>query len=394
VERSEWPDDDAAGDASGDGSYPPAPLPEHERTWRHPSEIGNATWAHTEPPITIGRGLLLTTGAIGGLLSLAVLWAMLPSAGRGGDAAPTAVTSSAKGLPSANITVRPETLVATTIAVDRTSTTFRTESTSTPASEEITNTTFAVPATTEGTQTSQLETAPVAVGIGDSLIVTTSRAVEGRTSITLTDANGQPHDATVLMVDRDLGLALLSADAAAMTTSYGIGPAASPGDAVTVVGASPSSATVSIDADGHLTLDSWSDSTPEGTAVINSDGQLVGICSHGSSGPVLISVANVGAMLPTAKPGKIAPWMGLHITANDQGALAIDRVADDGPSSVAGIVVGDVITAVDGVAVSSVDQVKAAIMAHAPDDIVTLTITHADQTSEDIAVTVGTAPSM
>ena len=393
MERSEWPDDDAAGDASNDGSYPPAPLPEHERTWRHPSEIGNATWVQTEPPITIGRGLLVTTGAIGGLLSLAVLWAMLPSAGRGGDAAPTAVTSTARGLPSANITVRPETLVATTIAAALTPTSFRTESTSTPASEEITNTTFAVPAT-EGTQTSQLETAPVAVGIGDSLIVTTSRAVEGRTTITLTDANGQPHDATVLMVDRELGLALLSADAAAMTTSYGIGPTASPGDAVTVVGASPTSATVSVDADGHLTLDSWSDSTPEGTAVINSDGQLVGICSQGSSGPVLISVANVGAMLPTAKPGKTAPWMGLHITANDQGALVIDRVADDGPSAVAGIVVGDVINAVDGVAVSSVDQVKAAIMTHVPNDIATLSIEHADQTIEDIAVTVGTAPSM
>jgi S1-C subfamily serine protease len=393
VERSEWPDDDAAGDASNDASYPPAPLPEHERTWRHPSEIGNAAWLQTEPPITIGRGLLLTTGAIGGLLSLAVLWAMLPSAGRDSDAAPTVVTSTAKALSASSI-VRPETLVATSIAVDAPSTSFRTGSTSTPASEEMTNTTFARTPTTEGTQISQLEAAPVAVGIGDSLIVTTARAVEGRTSITLTDANGQAHDATVLMVDTRLGLALLSADAAAMTTSYGIGPEASPGDAVTVMGATPTSATVSLDADGHLTLDGWSGSTAEGTPVVNADGQLVGICSHGSSGPVLVSVANVGAMLPAAKQAKAAPWMGLHITANDQGALVIDRVADDGPSAAAGIVVGDVITAVNGVAVTSVDQVKAAIVAHAPNDVVTFTLTRADQTSADIAVTVGTAPSM
>ena len=394
MERSEWPDDDAAGDASNDGWYPPAPLPEHERTWRHPSEIGNAVWVHTETPITIGRGLLLTTGAIGGLLSLAVLWAMLPSAGRGGGAAPTAVTSTAKGLSGVSITIRPETLVATSIAVDLPTTSFRTESTSTPASEEVTNTTFARTPSTEGTQTSQLETAPVAVGIGDSLIVTTARAVEGRTSITLTDANGQAHDATVLMVDAHLGLALLSANASAMTTSYGIGPEASPGDTVTIMGATPTSATVSVDADGHLTLDGWADSTAEGTPVVNADGQLVGICSHGSSGPVLVSVANVGAMLPAAKPTKVASWMGLHITADDQGALVIDRVADDGPSATAGIVVGDVITAVDGVPVTSVDQVKAAIVAHVPDDIVTLTLSHADQTTADVAVTVGTAPSM
>jgi len=393
VERSEWPDDDAAGDAAGDGSYPPAPLPEHERTWRHPSEIGNAVWVQTEPPITIGRGLLVTTGAIGGLLSLAVLWAMLPSSGRGGSAAPTVVTSTERALSASSI-VRPETLVATSIALDATSTSFRTGSTSTPGSEEITNTTFARTPSTEGTQTSELEASPVAVGIGDSFIVTTARAVEGRTSITLTDANGQAHDATVLMVDAHLGLALLSADAGAMTTSYGIGPEATPGDSVTIVGATPTPATVSVDPDGHLTLDSWSDSTAEGTPVINADGQLVGICSHGASGPVLVSVANVGAMLPPAKPAKPAPWVGLHLTANDQGALVVDRVADDGPSVAAGIVAGDVITAVDGVPVTSVEQVKAAIVAHAPNDLVTLTVTHADQTSADIAVTVGTAPSM
>lgn len=391
MERSEWPDDDAAGDASDDGSYPPAPLPEHERTWRHPSEIGNAVWVHTEPPITIGRGLLLTTGAIGGLLSLAVLWAMLPSAGRGGETAPTAVTSTAKGLSSSSIAVRPETLVATTVALDVTSPTFQAVSSTTPASEENTNSTSNRPTPTEGIESSQLETAPVAVGIGDSLVVTTARAVQGRTSITLTDANGQPHEATVLMVDSHLGLALLSADAAAMTTSYGIGPEASPGDVVTVVGVSPSSATVSLDLDGHLTLDAWSSSTPEGAPVINANGQLVGICSHGSSGPVLISVASVGAMLAPTKP---ASWMGLHVAANDQGVLVIDRVADDGPSAAVGIVVGDVITAVDGAAVNSVDQVKAAIMAHVPNDVVVLTITHTNQPAADVAVVIGTAPSM
>jgi S1-C subfamily serine protease len=160
------------------------------------------------------------------------------------------------------------------------------------------------------------------------------------------------------------------------------------------MGATPTSATVSLDADGHLTLDGWADSAAEGTPVVNADGQLVGICSHGASGPVLVSVANVAAMLPAAKPTKVAPWLGLHITADDQGALVIDRVAVDGPSAAAGILAGDVITALDGVAVTSVDQVKAAIVTHAPDDVVTLTLTHADQTTADVAVTVGNAPSM
>ena len=128
--------------------------------------------------------------------------------------------------------------------------------------------------------------------------------------------------------------------------------------------------------------------------MVNADGQLVGICSHGVIGPELVSVANVGAMLPPAKPaGPRRGWacMSLPTTRVPLSSTGSDP---DGPAAAVGIVVGDVITAVDGVAVANVDELKAAIAAHAPDDVVTLTITHADQTSADVAVTLGTAPSM
>src|SRR5438128_2215925 len=47
--------------------------------------MGESMWQRTEPPLSIGRGLLVTSGAIGGLLALAVLWAMLPT-NAGGNA--------------------------------------------------------------------------------------------------------------------------------------------------------------------------------------------------------------------------------------------------------------------------------------------------------------------
>ncbi len=391
MERSEWPDDDAL----GDGAYPPAPLPAHERTWRHPSELGRAGWTHSDPPITIGRGLLVTTGAIGGLLSLAVLWAMLPSAGRGSQAAPTVVTSTANDLASPGITARPDTLVATSVDDRLPSTTLRTGSLNAPASQDSTPTTSD---TTEPTASSHsaatIEVAPMAVGIGDSLVITTARAVEGRSFITLTGADGLPHNATVLMVDRELGLAVLSADVSGLTTSYGIGPAANPGDVVTVLGATPTSANVTIDADGHLMLDAWAESMAEGTPVLNADGQLVGMCSRGSSGAELVSVANVGAMLAPAKPAKPAPWLGVRAVIGEQGALIVDRLDPDGPAAAVGVVLGDIIGAVDGVAVATVEELRAIIAQHAPDEVVTLTVTHADQTPVDVAVTLGTAPSM
>ena len=389
MERSEWPDDDAP----DSGAYPPAPLPAHERSWRHPSELGQAGWTHIDPPITIGRGLLVTTGAIGGLLSLAVLWAMLPSTGRGGTASPTVVTSAANNSSGPVITARADTLVATSVDVRPPPTTLRAVTSNQPTSDQVATTVETSPETV-GNQGSELvESPPMAVGIGDSLVITTARAVEGRTSITLTGADGQPHDATVLMVDPRLGLAVLSTDSAGMATSYGIGPAASPGDVVTVLGTKPTSANVSVDADGHLRLDSWGEWTAEGTPVLNADGLLVGICSHGSAGPELVSVASVGAMLPSNRPHN-SPWLGVHVVVGDQGALVIDWVGPNGPSAAAGLVAGDSITAVDGVLITGVDELKAAVSEHAPTDVITLTITHADQTSADVAVTLGAAPNM
>ncbi len=189
------PDDDAP----DDGAYPPAPLPAHERTWRHPSEMGEAMWTHTEPPITIGRGLLITTGAIGGLLSIAVLWAMLPSAGRGGTAAPTVVASTANDLQSTrhhgparhvgcHVGRRAPALHHGPHRIDR--------------CRDLRHHHLDIDrAGTAGFQRGQPRVphwsspTPVAVGVGDSLVITTARAVRGRTTITLTGADGQPHEA-------------------------------------------------------------------------------------------------------------------------------------------------------------------------------------------------------
>ncbi len=399
MERSEWPEDDAP-DAHGPDAhgaeYPPAPLPPHERTWRHPSEIGRATWTHTEPPLAIGRGLLITTGAIGGLLSIAVLWAMLPSAGDGGGAAPTVVTSTANSVSSTEVTVRPETLVATSLDLRLPTTTAVPAAAvnTTPTDVSTTTTLESSPPTASTQLDDQVDAAPVAVGISDSFVITTARAVPtGSSSITFTGSDGQPHDATVLMVDRDLGLAVLSGDAAA-SGSYGIGPAVAPGDVVTVLGTLPTSANVRVDAAGRLTLDAWADSMAEGTPVVNADGLLVGMCSHGSAGPELVSVANVAAMLHPSKPAKAGPWLGVHVADGDRGAPVVDRIDPNGPAAGAGIVTGDAIAAVDDTTVGGVDQLKTVLAGHSPADTVTLTIIHADQTSSQVTVTLGTTPSM
>ena len=82
-DRADEPSDDGGDDAFGRDAagYPVAPLPKHERQWRHPSEIGQQAWVMSEPPIALGRGLLVTTGAIGCAIGLAILWMLFPVGG-------------------------------------------------------------------------------------------------------------------------------------------------------------------------------------------------------------------------------------------------------------------------------------------------------------------------
>src|SRR4051812_24727198 len=78
VERGEWEDDP---------EYPNAPLPAHERTWRHPSEQGATQWVRSEPPLVVGRGLSVATGTVGAVLAVGLLWLMIPNDNKGGGVA-------------------------------------------------------------------------------------------------------------------------------------------------------------------------------------------------------------------------------------------------------------------------------------------------------------------
>ena len=94
------------------------------------------------------------------------------------------------------------------------------------------------------------------------------------------------------------------------------------------------------------------------------------------------------------KSAKTGPWLGVHVAEGDHGSPLIDRIDANGPAAAAGIIAGDAIAAIDGVAVSGVEQLKATLAAYVPTDTITLTIVHADQTSTDIPVTLATTPSM
>jgi hypothetical protein len=256
--------------------YPPAPLPPHERTWRHPSEIGEATWLRTEPPVALGRGLLVTSGAIGSALGIAVLYLMLPAGGSSPTASPVATTSSALRTPVVTLADPPVSQISVESPV---SLSWMDLPDVTLPSVDTPSTVLVMPAGDGGGG----EVMSVAVAIdGSPYMVTTANAlaaIEGAgDGVRLVGSDDETVlDAQLLAIDGDLAyLAPSSGSARIEVVSFAATAAAEHGDTVTVLADEPTEVEY-VTGDGIDRLDA--DLIVEGTPVVDADGALVALCT-------------------------------------------------------------------------------------------------------------------
>jgi S1-C subfamily serine protease len=92
-------------------------------------------------------------------------------------------------------------------------------------------------------------------------------------------------------------------------------------------------------------------------------------------------------------PGPGAPGRGMPGPGMMAGAVVVD-VTSDGPASKAGIQLRDVISKVEGAAVTTPQQVVDAVAKHKPGDTLAITVLHrADGKQADLTVTLGQNPS-
>ncbi|HSR48411.1 MAG TPA: PDZ domain-containing protein [Anaerolineales bacterium] len=84
-------------------------------------------------------------------------------------------------------------------------------------------------------------------------------------------------------------------------------------------------------------------------------------------------------------------YLGIAYEPADEGA-AVGQVLDGSPAERAGLRVGDVITAVDGIQLVGPGQLRRLIQAHQPGDKVTLTILRGED-KQTVVVTLGSAPA-
>lgn len=87
------------------------------------------------------------------------------------------------------------------------------------------------------------------------------------------------------------------------------------------------------------------------------------------------------------------PYLGIGMNAADDGGIVISLVQDESPAAAAGLQADDRITHVNGAAVTTTQEVVAAVQAMKVGDTVTLTIDRAGETM-DVEATLGSAPVM
>lgn len=287
----------------------------------------------------------------------------------------------------------------------------------------------------------------------DGLVLTNNHVVEGATEITVTIAStGETYTATVVGTDATDDVALLQLDGASGLATVTIdddGDTEAVGDDITAVG-NAEGAGLLLAADGEITdLESTVTTASEGTvssetldgmieiqadvvagdsggAVLDSDGEVIGMTTAASSGtavttayaiPIDDALALVQQMLAGDESGDVTlgypAFLGIAIaqsTSSLQGmpdsggfrghdgtvttadGVTIAGVYQGTPAADAGLTAGDTITAVDGTSVTDSSSLTAILSEHDPGDTVTMTWVDTAGATQSASVTLIAGP--
>lgn len=263
---------------------------------------------------------------------------------------------------------------------------------------------------------------------GDGIVVTNHHVVEGATSITVTDpSTGETYAATVLGYDDVHDVAVLQLeDASGLSTVATDQDAATQGEEVTAVGNAEGQGSLSA-ADGRvtdpstaITVNNEDGTTAElsdliqtdadvvsgdsGGALLDEDGEVIGMNVAATSGSAEISgyaipidtVLDIAAQILAGEEsgdveiGGSAAALGVQVDTTR--STLVVGVVEDGAAEAAGVTEGSTITAVDGTAVASIDDITSVLGDHEPGDEVAVSWTDAAGQAHTATVTLGEGP--
>ena len=302
-----------------------------------------------------------------------------------------------------------------------------------PAGQEMTaaevyaayvNSTVGITTTAVTTNFFGFRTASAASGSGfiiseDGYIVTNYHVIEDSESIKATTYDGTTYDAVLVGVDETNDVAVLKIDASGLSpVVLGDSDQLNVGDDVIAIGNPLGELTFSLTKgtvsalDREITLssgvtmtliqtDAAINSGNSGGALFNMYGEVVGITNakySGSGSTSSASIDNIGFAIPynsvsdvikniIEKGYAVKPYIGVSLKDAADAAL-IFSVENGSPAEKAGLQANDIVTAANGKAVASADDLTDAIKALAPGDSLTLTVSRGGKETE-ISLTVG-----
>ena len=291
---------------------------------------------------------------------------------------------------------------------------------------------FGTQAESDGTETTQGYGSGVIIS-ADGMIVTNYHVIEGADSVIVTTEDGTQYDAKVLGADSNLDLAVLKIDGSNLPyLSFADSDQVQVGDMAVAIGNPLGSQFANTVTDGivsgidrnissengdigYIQTNAAINNGNSGGALLNGQAQLIGINSlKVSSSGMMSSVEGMGFAIPSntvldfvnsVKDGSNTntstkkAWVGIsgyslteelanQVGVDQTSGILVASVTNGGPAYEAGIRMGDVITAADGSAISSFEDLSKLLGEKAPGDTVTLTVERSGQSS-DVQVTLG-----
>jgi putative serine protease PepD len=252
-------------------------------------------------------------------------------------------------------------------------------------------------------------------------ILTDQHVVSGATSVKVKFQDGRTASARVLGTDPSTDVAVIKVNVPASELHpipLANSSDAQVGDPVVAIGSPfslPETATTgivsqvgrSITAPNQFTItgaiqtDAAINPGNSGGPLLDASGHVLGLNDQiqTNSG----SNAGVGFAIPSNTVARVAnaiingqpvkhPYVGVQLSSTSSGGAQVDSVTSGSPAVAAGLQPGDVITAVNGKAVSSTDQFITTVDGYSPGDTVTLTVRRGGQTQQ-VHVKLGTRPT-
>jgi hypothetical protein len=374
----------------------------------------------SEPPLAVGRGLSVATGAIGTLVAIGLLWLMIPhGSGTGGVAVEESSPSpplrssftSAGPIPgstnvsttflSASTTAHTGAAAASTDAPATTPQPSEAGTASTalpPPTTTHASSSSAAPTTAPGTTAAPRSPALAVALTPGHLVVTTAASVRGRSAVELKMTTGEKVQGSVVTVDETNNIAVVSVRTDFADPQFALSTQTGPVTAAKAMTPHDTKLDVWTDATGAVVSPDDQENPAESSIIVDKAGQLIGMCTQKETGTGLIRAEDMLSAVTAAALLEMSTWLGATVQAGPDGNLSVSEVRPGGVSAAAGLAVGDVVRMVDGAPVTTLDELRAKVLAKSPGDALTITVSRRTATTTTSTVsatstTTTTAPT-